>query len=230
MFDGNSFGSIHGSTKILMFDASIPFFWGPKTGPGSEFSQSHGHQGDDENGAPHGHREEPLKGRGRRDFVHATGEPHRVQWPRQWPWRGWTMVNHRQEIIHRGINHFTFHNNDKSSVTKELWLAIHFFGPLGWRRCSPVIDEWLKFSKWCTAMFAASVASILGIQAGPVPNLAGVMWGAAGTCWHCSTQGETPCKLSLGAIIEQVEFKNHSFFYIHLIIYIYIYLQYYFGM
>mmetsp|Transcript_56189 Transcript_56189/g.122893 ORF Transcript_56189/g.122893 Transcript_56189/m.122893 type:complete len:204 (-) Transcript_56189:764-1375(-) len=31
-------------------------------------------QGDDENGAPHGHREEPLNGRGRRDFVHATGE------------------------------------------------------------------------------------------------------------------------------------------------------------
>jgi len=30
-------------------------------------------------------------------------------------------------------------------------------------------------------MFAASVASILGIQAGPVPNLAGVMWDAAGT-------------------------------------------------
>ena len=93
-------GSIHGSTKILMFDASIPFFGGGPTTRlnSSEFSRSHGHQGDDENGAPHGHREEPLNGRGRRDFVHATGEPHRVMRvarPRQWPWRGWTMVNHR---------------------------------------------------------------------------------------------------------------------------------------
>jgi hypothetical protein len=75
-------------------------------------------------------------------------------------------------------------------------------------------------------MFAASVASILGIQAEPVPNLAGVMWDAAGTVLlKVKHPANSPWEQSSNRLNSKtIHFSTYIYNYIYAVLFWYVYI------